>query len=102
MQIRFLARYNRIFYLNAPNAQIIYTSSFLQGKFVGAFCSSNLGDVSPNIMGPKCSLSGNECDILTSKCPADEGECFASGPGKDMFESTKMIGERLAEGALVS
>lgn len=53
-------------------------------------------------MGPKCSLSGNECDILTSKCPADEGECFASGPGKDMFESTKMIGERLAEGALVS
>jgi neutral ceramidase len=25
-----------------------------KGSFVGAFCSSNLGDVSPNIMGPKC------------------------------------------------
>ncbi|XP_005183819.1 neutral ceramidase [Musca domestica] len=71
-----------------------------KGKFVGAFCSANLGDVSPNIMGPKCSLSGNPCDLLTSKCPPNEGECFASGPGHDMFESTRIIGERLAEGAL--
>uniref|UniRef100_A0A6P4FLE6 Neutral ceramidase n=1 Tax=Drosophila rhopaloa TaxID=1041015 RepID=A0A6P4FLE6_DRORH len=38
-----------------------------KGKFVGAFCSSNLGDVSPNIMGPKCSISGNECDLLSSR-----------------------------------
>ncbi|XP_065371278.1 neutral ceramidase [Calliphora vicina] len=71
-----------------------------KGKFVGAFCSANLGDVSPNILGPKCSHTGNACDLLTSKCPSKEGECFASGPGKDMFESTKIIGERLAEGAL--
>ncbi|KAL9891718.1 neutral ceramidase isoform X1 [Glossina fuscipes] len=71
-----------------------------KGKFVGAFCSSNLGDVSPNIMGPKCSRSGNPCDLLTSKCPPKEGECFASGPGQDMFESTQIIGQRLAEGAL--
>ncbi|XP_037950142.1 neutral ceramidase [Teleopsis dalmanni] len=71
-----------------------------KGKFVGAFCSSNLGDVSPNIMGPKCSISGNDCDLLSSKCPAKEGECFASGPGHDMFESTKIIGTRLAEAAL--
>lgn len=71
-----------------------------KGKFVGAFCSSNLGDVSPNIMGPKCSISGNECDLLSSHCPAGEGECFASGPGRDMVESTQIIGQRLAEGAL--
>lgn len=25
-----------------------------RGRFVGAFCAANLGDVSPNIMGPKC------------------------------------------------
>jgi len=71
-----------------------------KGKFVGAFCSSNLGDVSPNIMGPKCSISGNECDLLTSRCPSGEGDCFASGPGKDMFESTQILGQRLADAAL--
>ncbi|XP_054736512.1 neutral ceramidase [Anastrepha obliqua] len=71
-----------------------------KGKFVAAFCSSNLGDVSPNIMGPKCSISGNECDLLTSKCPSKEGECFSSGPGRDIFESTEIIATRLAEGAL--
>lgn len=27
-----------------------------KGNFVGAFCSANLGDVSPNIMGPKCQV----------------------------------------------
>lgn len=70
-----------------------------KGKFVGAFCSSNLGDVSPNIMGPKCSISGNECDLLSSRCPAGEGDCFASGPGKDMFESTQILGQRLADAA---
>ncbi|KAL7730447.1 hypothetical protein ACLKA6_016672 [Drosophila palustris] len=73
-----------------------------KGKFVGAFCSSNLGDVSPNIMGPKCSISGKECDLLSSHCPAGEGDCFAMGPGRngDMVESTQIIGQRLAEGAL--
>lgn len=73
-----------------------------KGKFVGAFCSSNLGDVSPNIRGPKCSISGKECDILTSHCPVGEGDCFAMGPGRDgdMVESTQIIGQRLVEGAL--
>lgn len=27
-----------------------------KGSFVGAFCSANLGDVSPNIKGPKCQV----------------------------------------------
>jgi len=53
-------------------------------------------------MGPKCSVTGNPCDLLTSKCPPKEGECYASGPGQDMFESTEIIGNRLADGALVS
>ncbi|XP_055381163.1 neutral ceramidase-like [Condylostylus longicornis] len=70
-----------------------------KGKFVGAFANSNLGDVSPNILGPKCSKSGNPCDILTSKCPKNEGECFASGPGNDMFESTQIIASRIYEKA---
>ncbi|XP_039431133.1 neutral ceramidase [Culex pipiens pallens] len=70
-----------------------------KGEFVGAFASSNLGDVSPNIMGPKCEKTGLPCDLLTSSCPAGAGACFASGPGEDMFESTKIIATRLYSAA---
>lgn len=27
-----------------------------KGAFVGAFCSANLGDVSPNLNGPRCQV----------------------------------------------
>jgi neutral ceramidase len=40
--------------------------------------------------------------LLTSSCPEGAGMCFASGPGRDMFESTKMIATRIYEGASVS
>lgn len=53
-------------------------------------------------MGPKCELSGERCDVLTSSCPAKHGQCFASGPGKDHFESTKIIATRLFKGAWVN
>lgn len=69
-----------------------------KGKFVGAFASTNLGDVSPNILGPKCSLTGESCDNANSKCPEGDGDCFASGPGKDMFDSTKIIATRVYTG----
>lgn len=73
-----------------------------RGDFVGAFASTNLGDVSPNIMGAKCQLSGEPCDSNTSSCPEGKGPCVASGPGKDMFESTKIIATRIYKGASVS
>lgn len=69
-----------------------------KGSFVGAFCSSNLGDVSPNIMGPKCQRTGLPCDLSTSSCP-DKDLCVASGPGRNIFESTKIIGSRIYKGA---
>lgn len=69
-----------------------------KGNFVGAFCSANLGDVSPNIMGPKCQKTGLPCDPLTSSCP-DQDLCVASGPGRNIFESTKIIGTRIYKGA---
>lgn len=62
------------------------------GSFVAAFASTNLGDVSPNTAGPRCIDTGLPCDILTSTCGGDNGKCIASGPGKDMFESTEIIG----------
>lgn len=79
-----------------------YNKGYLTGKgpFVGAFASTNLGDVSPNIMGPRCEFTGAECDLLSSKCPKDAGQCFASGPGRNMFESTKIIATRIYRAAL--
>lgn len=70
-----------------------------EGKIVASFASANLGDSSPNTSGPKCELSGMPCDLLTSSCPPSAGACIASGPGKDQFESCKIIATKLFEGA---
>ncbi|XP_054266044.1 neutral ceramidase isoform X2 [Macrosteles quadrilineatus] len=74
---------------------------FLPGKgpFVGAFVSSNLGDVSPNLAGPRCIGSGLPCDLHTSSC-GEKDECIALGPGRNMMESTRIIGKRLYNKAL--
>ncbi|XP_041118240.1 neutral ceramidase isoform X2 [Polyodon spathula] len=67
-----------------------------QGPFVAAFSSSNLGDVSPNIKGPHCINTGESCDNINSSCPiGGSNMCMAMGPGADMFESTKIIGETI-------
>ena len=64
-----------------------------RGKFVAAFAQSNLGDVSPNTKGPHCLDTGKPCDILTSTCSGKNELCVAFGPGDNMLESTKIIGE---------
>lgn len=64
------------------------------GPFVAAFSSTNLGDVSPNTAGPICIDTGLPCDGETSSCNGRCENCIASGPGKDMFESTQIIGQK--------
>ncbi|XP_069668622.1 neutral ceramidase isoform X2 [Periplaneta americana] len=66
-----------------------------KGPFVAAFASTNLGDVSPNTDGPRCEFTGRPCDVHSSTCSGKREMCFASGPGPDMFESTRMIAEKL-------
>ncbi|KAK4881470.1 hypothetical protein RN001_004789 [Aquatica leii] len=86
---------------NVGYASILFEQHFNKdtpignGPFVAAFASSNLGDVSPNIKGPICISTGNPCDDVTSTCDGKSQHCIASGPGIDMFESTKIIGEKL-------
>merc|ERR1711970_1697709 len=63
-------------------------------SFVADFASTNLGDVSPNTMGPRCIDTGLPCDTEHSTCDGRTQMCIAFGPGKDMFESTKIIAER--------
>ncbi|XP_017893250.1 neutral ceramidase isoform X2 [Ceratina calcarata] len=65
-----------------------------KGPFVAAFASTNLGDVSPNTRGPKCEFSGSNCSEQYT-CPGIKEMCFASGPGKNMFESTSIIANRI-------
>ncbi|XP_018564239.1 neutral ceramidase isoform X2 [Anoplophora glabripennis] len=66
-----------------------------KGDFVGAFASTNLGDVSPNLKGPHCINTGEPCDTTSSTCDGEAKYCIAFGPGNDMFESTEIIATRL-------
>ncbi|NXD25071.1 ASAH2 ceramidase, partial [Spelaeornis formosus] len=67
-----------------------------EGSFVAAFASSNLGDVSPNTRGPFCANTGESCDNPQSSCPiGGAAMCMAKGPGRDMFESTRIIGQNI-------
>ncbi|NXQ88319.1 ASAH2 ceramidase, partial [Nyctibius grandis] len=67
-----------------------------EGSFVAAFASSNLGDVSPNIKGPFCVNTGESCNNPQSTCPIGGATmCMATGPGNDMFDSTRIIGQNI-------
>lgn len=66
-----------------------------KGYFVATFASSNLGDVSPNVKGARCQFSGRPCDAHTSTCSGPREMCIASGPGVDMFDSTRIVAKRL-------
>ncbi|XP_037044481.1 neutral ceramidase-like [Bradysia coprophila] len=70
-----------------------------KGPFVASFALSSFGDTSPNTNSPKCEFTGAVCDLLSAPCPSEDGLCFASGPGRDQFESTKIIAEKMYQGA---
>ncbi|CAO2585198.1 Neutral ceramidase [Lemmus lemmus] len=71
-----------------------------QGPFVAGFASSNLGDVSPNILGPHCTNTGESCDNEKSTCPVGgPSMCMASGPGQDMVDSAQIIGRAIYQRA---
>ncbi|KAF7816049.1 neutral ceramidase 1-like [Senna tora] len=64
-------------------------------RFVSAFCQSNCGDVSPNVLGTFCIDTGLPCDFNHSTCGGKNELCYGRGPGyPDEFESTRIIGER--------
>lgn len=64
-------------------------------QFVSAFCQSNCGDVSPNVLGAFCIDTGLPCEFNHSTCNGKNELCYGRGPGyPDEFESTRIIGER--------
>lgn len=50
-------------------------------KFVSAFCQSNCGDVSPNVLGAFCIDTGLPCDFNHSTCGGKNELCYGRGPG---------------------
>ncbi|KAK7401124.1 hypothetical protein VNO78_12440 [Psophocarpus tetragonolobus] len=69
--------------------------------FVGAFCQSNVGDVSPNVLGAFCIDSGKPCDFNHSSCHGNDQLCVGRGPGyPNEILSTKIIGERQFKSAV--
>ncbi|KAM3834331.1 neutral ceramidase [Vipera latastei] len=71
-----------------------------KGPFVAAFTSSNLGDVSPNTKGPHCINTGEPCENMGNYCLIGGAKmCIATGPGKDMFQSTQIIGRHVYSNA---
>ncbi|KAL3518113.1 hypothetical protein ACH5RR_020702 [Cinchona calisaya] len=64
-------------------------------RFVSAFCQTNCGDISPNVLGAFCTDTGLPCDFNHSTCGGKNELCYGRGPGyPDEFESTRIIGER--------
>ena len=70
-----------------------------EGKYVAAFAATNLGDVSPNINGSFCMDTGLPCEMQHSTCNGRNEMCTGRGPGEDMIDSTRIIGERQYEAA---
>ncbi|CAA7260368.1 unnamed protein product [Cyclocybe aegerita] len=74
--------------------------------FVAGFTQSNVGDTSPNTLGPICQSPGKEydgqpCDPDHSTCGGTVQDCRGRGPGFRIsdFESNKIIGQLQFEGA---
>ncbi|UXI14872.1 syntaxin [Sarcoptes scabiei] len=65
-----------------------------KGPFVAIFSQANEGDSTSNTREPICINTGEKCDRITSTCGGKNEYCVSFGPGRDMFESTKIIGHR--------
>ncbi|CAO2204067.1 unnamed protein product [Urochloa humidicola] len=96
--IRLASSYKASGGMEIPSASItrlIRSAQENKPKFVSAFCQSNCGDVSPNVLGAFCTDTGLPCDFNHSTCNGQNELCYGRGPGyPDEFESTRIIGNR--------
>ncbi|TEB38006.1 Neutral/alkaline nonlysosomal ceramidase [Coprinellus micaceus] len=75
-------------------------------SFVAGFTQSNVGDTSPNTLGPICqspgkAWDGQPCDANQSTCGGTVQDCRGRGPGFRIsdYESNRIIGELQFRGA---
>ena len=71
-----------------------------KNNFIAAFCQANVGDTSPNTLGPICMDTGEPCDAVHSTCGGKVEQCIGRGPAwPDHFKSTQIIATKQAEKA---
>jgi neutral ceramidase len=64
-----------------------------QSNYIAAFCQANVGDTSPNTLGPVCMDTGEPCDAVHSTCGGRVEQCIGRGPAwPNHMESTRIIG----------
>lgn len=64
-----------------------------QANYIAAFCQANVGDTSPNTLGPICMDTGDPCDAVHSTCGGKVEQCIGRGPAwPNHMESTRVIG----------
>ncbi|KAI5795177.1 Neutral/alkaline nonlysosomal ceramidase [Geopyxis carbonaria] len=71
------------------------------GSFVAGFSQANVGDTSPNTLGPICQDTGLECKYEDSTCDGKAQQCMGRGPAFRISdtESCRIIGEKQYQGA---
>lgn len=91
---------------NKGVAARLFEKSTADPAFVAGFSQSNVGDTSPNVLGPYCESGDDQglmCDFKTSLCANKAEPCHGRGPyfGRDDSgaASSYEIGRRQFEGA---
>lgn len=75
-------------------------SSKAPSEFIAAFCQANVGDTSPNTLGPVCMDTGEPCDAVHSTCGGRVAQCIGRGPAfPNHQKSTRIIGQKQADKA---
>ncbi|KAL7274832.1 hypothetical protein RUND412_002263 [Rhizina undulata] len=66
------------------------------GSFVAGFSQANVGDTSPNTLGPVCQDTGLSCKYEDSTCDGKSQQCMGRGPAFQISdtESCRIIGEK--------
>lgn len=66
------------------------------GNFVAGFSQANVGDTSPNTLGPVCQDTGLPCKYEDSTCNGKTQQCMGRGPAFQISdaESNRIIAEK--------
>lgn len=85
---------------NKGYAAVLFEKEIGNG-FVAGFSQANVGDVSPNTLGPVCEDTGLPCNYKDSTCNGKTQMCKGRGPGFRISdkESCAIIGKRQFDAA---
>lgn len=59
-------------------------------RFISAFCQSNCGDVTPNVLGAYCLDTDTLCEFNHSTCGGKNELCYGRGPGYVYYQSSQV------------